>query len=267
MARIVVIEHELQRGLDLPYMVNTFAERWCALGHEVVRHYGTDNPPPGDLAILHVDLSVTPPEYRALAGRYSKVINGRVHDISKRRFSQLIVASDDPWAGPVIVKTDANFGGQPEQMLRARAAQRGLASDIEGGPVATRYPIYPSLRDVPATYWNAPGLIVEKFVPERDAQGHYCVRVWTFFGSGERNSIWRATDPIVKAGSVIERKPEPILEPVRAWREKLGFDFGKFDYVQHAGRAILLDVNRTPSFPATDSHVLHPVADGIAAYL
>jgi len=29
-------------------------------------------------------------------------------------------------------------------------------------------------------------------------------------------------------------------------RRKLGFDYGKFDYVVHEGRAHLLDANRTP---------------------
>ena len=33
-----------------------------------------------------------------------------------------------------------------------------------------------------------------------------------------------------------------------ALRQRLGFDFGKFDYVLHQGRSYLLDVNRTPAF-------------------
>jgi len=29
-------------------------------------------------------------------------------------------------------------------------------------------------------------------------------------------------------------------------RRKLGFDYGKFDFVVHEGRAVLLDANKTP---------------------
>ena len=34
---------------------------------------------------------------------------------------------------------------------------------------------------------------------------------------------------------------------LEAFREANGFDFGKFDYVEHDGRPILLDINKTPT--------------------
>ena len=34
-------------------------------------------------------------------------------------------------------------------------------------------------------------------------------------------------------------------------RRRLGFDYGKFDFVVHGGRPILLDANRTPGGSAT----------------
>lgn len=271
MARIVILEHELQRGLGLPYMVNTFAERWRGLGHEVVWHYGAQDPPPGDLAILHLDLTTIPDSYRGLVAHYPRTLNARVLTVAKSSFSRQLVRRDTAWSGPVIVKTDANFGGRPEHLLRQRAQRDGLPCDIAAGPVATEYPIYASARDVPEDFWQMPGIIVEKFLPERDAQGRYLVRVWTFLGDRERNLIWRGTHPIVKAENVIARDPAEVPEAMRAWREKLGFEFAKLDYVVRDEGVVLLDVNRTPAFPSMDiarrRDALFPLADGIEAYL
>ena len=35
-------------------------------------------------------------------------------------------------------------------------------------------------------------------------------------------------------------------DELRALRRQLGFDYGKFDFVMHEGRAVLLDANKTP---------------------
>jgi len=123
MATIVILEHELQRGVRLPYMIYGVAERWRAAGHRVLVHHGTHDPPEGDLAIVHIDLTVIPEPYRALAARYPRVINGSVLDVSKRSFSRILLERESDWSGPVIVKTDANFGGRPEALLRAVAAR------------------------------------------------------------------------------------------------------------------------------------------------
>jgi hypothetical protein len=37
--------------------------------------------------------------------------------------------------------------------------------------------------------------------------------------------------------------PDPAIVSIR---EELGADFGKFDYVMHDGRAVLIDANKTP---------------------
>jgi hypothetical protein len=271
MATIVVLGHELQRHVDLPYMVKLFAERWRARGHTVVAHNAAKNPPAGDLAILHVDLTVVPDEYRVLAAHYPRVINGNVLDVSKSRISRDLVRPHTLWRGQVIVKTEANFGGKPEQLLRSVAAEHGAQSDIPAGPVAENYPIYDSIGAVPEIAWRTRGLIVEKFLPERDEHGDYCVRVWTFFGDRERSVRWRAAEPIVKAGNLLGRDPVDVPEEIRARRAELGFDFGKFDYVRHGGRWVLLDVNRTPSFPSDRPgpamEAIRALGDGIDAFL
>lgn len=271
MATIVILEHALQRAVRLPYMIYGVAERWRTEGHRVLVHYGTEDLPPGDLAILHVDLTVIPDAYRALAARYPRVVNGAVYDVSKRSFSRNLLERGSEWTGPVIVKTDANFGGRPEALLREVAARAGLAADIPAGPVMENYPIFASLRAVPEAVWATPGLVVERFVPERDERGHFFVRVWSFLGDRELSSRWRAAEAIVKAHNMLEREAVPVPDEVRAWRDELRFDFGKFDYVKVGTGYVLLDVNRTPAFPiqpdAPGAAMLARLAEGLQAFI
>ena len=42
-------------------------------------------------------------------------------------------------------------------------------------------------------------------------------------------------------------EPHPAM---REARRRLGFDYGKFDYVERDGGAVLLDANPTPSYGA-----------------
>ncbi|HVC10717.1 MAG TPA: hypothetical protein VNE59_03690 [Burkholderiales bacterium] len=264
MATIVILEHALQRSLRLPYLVYGLAERWRRDGHRVIVHHGLDAPPAGDLAIVNIDLTVIPAAYRALYARYAKVLNGAVLDVSKRRYSLDLLDRYSDWVGAVIVKTDANFGGRPEALLRSVAVAEGSSCDIPAGPLAQGYPIYRSLREVPAAVWTTPGLIVERFLPERDARGDYYLRTWMFLGDRDRSTRWRATGPIVKADNTLERVPAEVPDEIRAWRERLGFDFGKFDFVRHGERWVLLDVNRTPAYPPWVPGVPDPALDTLA---
>ena len=268
MATIVILEHELQQYVELPYMMRTFAEHWRACGHQVHLHHGLGEPPPGDLAILHVDLTVVPPAYLQLLRRFPRTVNAAVADVSKRRFSADLLDRYSDWIGPVIVKTDRNFGGKPEQLLRAVGARAGGAMDIDEGAVAESYPVYESLRRVPPAVWGDPGLIVERFLPERDGE-EYALRVWTVLGDRDRSVRWRAREPIVKAGNMIGRDEVEVPAALREWRRRLGFDFGKFDYVRHGERWVLLDVNRTPSYPrqSRGPDPLAALAEGVESYL
>ncbi|MFT4584474.1 MAG: hypothetical protein ACI915_001919 [Gammaproteobacteria bacterium] len=262
MARIVILEHEFQ--IANPFMLAAFATRWIAAGHEVLWHRGVTRPPPGDLAILHINMTVVSAPYRALLKHYPKVINGSVVDISKRLFSANILPRDAPWDGAVIVKTNTNFGGLPEFNARAASLKPGLQSDIPVGPRLVHYPIFHSINDVPDAYWREPGLIVERFTPEIDDDGNYCVRVWTFFGDEQRCALWRSKEQQVKSGNAFERSAADPPRNLSHWRRRLGFEFGKFDYVIHNGREVLLDVNRTPTFPRGGSPNADAAADQLA---
>lgn len=250
MASIVILEHALQQHVKLPYMVYSLAERWQRAGHRVLVHRGLGAPPAGDLAFVNIDLTVIPAAYRELYARFPRVVNARVLDVSKSRFSADLLDRYSDWIGPVIVKTEANYGGKPEQLLRSIAQREGLPCDIPAGPVAESYPLYDSLRKVPDAVWGAPGIVVERFLPETDAAGLYYSRHWVFLGDRDRSIRLRSKVPIIKSGDALGREEVPVPEELRAWRARLGFDFGKFDYVRHGARTVLLDVNRTPSLPA-----------------
>ena len=135
-----------------------------------------------------------------------------------------------------------------------------------------RYYLCDSVRHVPEGIWTTPGVIVEKFIPEEDARGTY-LRVWTFFGGQERSSRYRANAPLIRFADYIDREPIAVPGEMRAIRARLGFDYGKFDYVKNAGRYFLLDANRTPGAPgafANDPEVsvsLDRLATGIEAFL
>jgi hypothetical protein len=271
MARIVIIEHRFQSRLKRRYLAHSLGVFWRQRGHEVVLHGGIENPPEGDLALLHVDLTVVPPPYRRVLERYPRVLNRAVLDVSKRLISrQLVAGPDDPWDGPVLVKTDANYGGLPELGLRTLAGRAGVPTAIPEGVALESYTVFPSPGAVPPAVWTTPALIVERFLPERDGRGYY-MRHWTFLGDRERSNRYRAEVPIIKASDILDGEPVPVPDDMRAWRARLGFDFGKFDYVLHDGRCVLLDVNRTPGSPdemiARQPAAFQALADGIESFL
>ena len=100
------------------YAIDHYALRWKDAGYRVIDHIGLSNIPLADVVIVHMDLTVIPKEYVDLINEFPKVINGEILDISRRRFSQLLLSKTDSYKGPVIVKTNANYGGLPEAILK-----------------------------------------------------------------------------------------------------------------------------------------------------
>ena len=272
MATIVILEHRHQEKLGIHYMAYEFARRWEERGHRVLFHRGLDAPPAGDVALLHHDLTVVPEAYLQLARRYPRVVNAATADIRKSRYSECLLARDDPWVGRVLIKTEANHGGHVDDALRRASVATGHECDVAELTLMDHYYLCDSTRHVPEAIWTTPGVIVEKFIPEEDERGTY-VRFWTFFGGEERSFRYRANVPLIRFSDCIDREPIPVPDELRAIRARLGFDFGKFDYVKHEGRYYLLDANRTPGAPdafASDPAVkasLDRLAGGIDAFL
>ncbi len=69
-------------------------------------------------------------------------------------------------------------------------------------------------------------------------------------GPRERCTRFITKDRISKAAGVLGYEPMEVPEKLRAERERLGFDFGKFDFVMHNGEPLLFDANRTPGTAA-----------------
>jgi hypothetical protein len=251
MSRIVLITHTYDDFRGRKFLLGALASRWIDSGHDVAVVAGLDNWPQADIAVMHLDISVIPAAYSQASLRYPIVVNAAATDIRKRHVSRNLVRPNDGWTGPVIVKTDLNCRGIPELHALDGFRRDGKPADLAPGPIVSTqqpYPVLRSAQEVPPAIWNNEGLVVERFLTERDARG-YWLRVWVFFGDRERCSRYCARDPVVKSTDVILREPAPVPEALRAERERLGFDYGKFDFVVVDGKPILLDANRTPSAP------------------
>ncbi|MCE0482729.1 MAG: hypothetical protein LV479_00660 [Methylacidiphilales bacterium] len=237
----------LERDRPEAYVVSELTRYWREDGLSVQFLFGTKNHVPADLLFLHVNLSVVPENYLDFARRYPCCVNLVVRDIRKHSFSSLLLTPDSNYPGPVIVKTDLNCGGDPERRLHphlfTRFAHRWQYRFRPGRGDAL-YSTYSSLREVPPACWRDPGLVIEKFVPERIGDD-YAVRTYHFLGNQEAFFLLKGREPIVKGETVTETvafKPDPRLSDIR---RRLGFDYGKFDYVLLDGQPVLLDLNKT----------------------
>jgi hypothetical protein len=248
--RIAILLHARDRDAEQrSYIAWELAACWRAAGVAVELVRGAAQVPDADLLLPHLDLTVTPPEYAALLDAHPCAVNRGVRDVSKRRISAQLLRPGDGWDGPVIVKTDRNFGGVPEtRFLEPEvepARELATASALRPG----RYRVFASLSEVPAAVRANPALVLERFLPEHDGE-LYCVRSYTFFGDAEVCWKKRGRRPVVKNRDLVDRvrvEPHPAM---REARRRLRFDYGKFDYVERDGGAVLLDANPTPSYGA-----------------
>lgn len=242
--RIAILFHEADRGQDQRgYSVSRLSQIWQDDGHEIVHLFGTGAFVPADIVIVHVDLSVVPDEYLDFATRYPASVNGRVKDIRKSTFSRdLLLTAGDAWDGPVIVKSDRNYGGGPEALKGIpRLDGRGTLPPFNS---PAQYRVFASLHEVPPPVFESADFVVQKFVPELE-DGLFHMRMYQFFGDWGDCTRLGANDPIVKVDTQVTKAPVPVHPEIVALRHAMGFDFGKFDYVMVRGRPILLDVNKT----------------------
>src|SRR3954465_10131149 len=114
MIRVVIITHVYDGFRERDFLLRSLAGHWLDAGHDVHLAEGLCDWPDGDVAIMHVDLSLIPAAYSDAAKRYPVVINGAAIDVRKRLVSRNLVTRGDGWSGPVIIKTDLNYSGIPE---------------------------------------------------------------------------------------------------------------------------------------------------------
>lgn len=273
-------------------MIWEMVETWRTMGLDVRVAHGPTDPVAAegaDLVVPHVNLTMTPPEYRDYLDRQPNVVNRGVYDVSKRAISKNLVAEDDSYDGPVIVKTDLNYGGLPELGAEARARRMTLWGRVRarvfGKKPVTRppftsledatalrvdeYRVFPTRAEVPAGVFRNPHLVVERFVPERK-DGLFLLRTFFFFGDRECGQLRGGPDPVVKGPSQTLREPATPHPGIVALRREMGWDYGKFDYVLRHGEVVLLDANRTPGtgrISAISSEIAHHLAGGVGGLL
>ena len=246
-----------------------------------------------DAVLSHVDVTVRPERYRNGLAKCRYVANRRVTDIRKSTFSQQVVRPDDSYVGPVIVKTETNCGGsgenfvasrQPKSVQRVRKLCRPIR--IAARCIAARthsrwgwrstvesidYPIFESKHELPTCIYRNPHLLVERFLPERAGED-YVLRWYTFFGRHGLAVRSHSHDRVIKGTNGFDFE---VVEPhphIVAAAGRLGFDYGKFDYVVCDGQAILLDINHTPTWGQNVPHsirelITERVVEGIREWL
>jgi len=278
--KIAVLTHVNDNFVSGPYLLRILVEAWENVGIDIRVLRGIEHFEPADALILHADLTIVPDDYLAFCKQYPLVINGGVRDISKRKISSSLVGQKDSYFGPVIVKTNCNFGGKSERKMARRRPLHRVLSSLTGwlpwswtGQLRPhKYPIFNSSRDVPRAAWRNPHLVVERFLPEREST-YYCLRQWIFFGDHEINHRIFSKSPIVKARNTIHHEDGlPVPEALRALRTKLQFDYGKFDYALVNGQPVLYDANRTPTAAwtttttARQASIVNELAQGLFSF-
>jgi hypothetical protein len=276
---IAILFHENNRKRHLSsYAITFLAEFWRQDGNRVHYLFGTRKFVPADILLIHVDLSVVPDEYLEFASRYPIALNRAAKDIRKSLISVNLVRPGDSYSGKVIVKTDLNYGGSPERIMRRnpslwrRLSPRRFVQDNTDGSglkAPFDYRIYDSLAELPPLVFERNDVVVEKFLPEQE-ENFFFIRHYEFLGDCATCTRLAALNPIVKDQTVVRiEEVEPYPEIVQA-RGRLNFDYGKFDYVVHDGGPVLLAANKTTGADRVSSRELNARrrhrANGIYSY-
>lgn len=252
MSRILIICHPHDRTLQDNYILHALIAPWRARGHAIEIQSGWAKRPAADLVIPHIDVTVLPTDAVAFLNSYPNVVNRRLTDISKRRVSANLLQRDDPWPGPVMVKTDANHAGIPDFVRRPAPPRwrRLLARDPQPlpPPPAARYRIYGRLADVPPEVWRDRSLVVEKLITQREGD-HYILQQWWLMGDAVVYRSQAGYAPVVAGPDIERRAAMPIEAPpeLQALRARTGLDFGKVDFVRHDGGITVFDIATTPT--------------------
>lgn len=237
--------------LESKYAVRYIAAYWRPLGVEFAMTTDPKTAPEGDIGWQHLDVTRVPTAYTRLLARYPVTINGGTRDVGKDVIASHLVSRDDEWQGAVIVKTNLNFGGRVEDWAKQWRPLRHpwfhrlrdqLPSRMTGRMAPEKYPILESKAEVPGWMWNDRRFVVQRFLAERRGE-LYGIRRWFFLGSSEFAYRAFGAQPIVQGDTHAEWERVEPPAAARAYRERLGLDYGKIDYAELDGEFVAYDVN------------------------
>ncbi len=260
MPRLLVVCHPNDRFMTGSYILHAMLleMKRTGLGMKVQRHW-TERPP-ADLVIPHIDLTVWPDSLIEFLTHYPNVVNRRLADISKRSISEDLLRPGDEWRGPVIVKTDLNYGGIVDRRHEREGAKRGEANSMSA-PTARvpqqirpfyqgRYGVFDTIAAVPSGIWKDPNLIVERYHGERKGALYGLRQLFLVGDAYVMRQLW-GPNPVVKGDNITERQwlegppPPDVLAVARA----RGVEFGKIEFTVVDGKAFVFDIARTPTGP------------------
>lgn len=236
------------------------AVRLCDVWEQRGHHVSVTSAPyvDADCVLLHIDTTKIKPELIPATPPNALFLNKNVTDISKRRVSRNLVSPMADYDGPVIVKTNDNYYGLPvvprtrrhRAILALRKTVRSKTWRYLRMLLQKSYPILKNKSEVPGWVWRRDDIVVERYMAEMD-DGLYVLRIWVFMGTREYGVKLYARSPIVKGNDIVRYEYlTEVPDKLRQERKRLGFDFGKFDYVLENGVAQLLDANATPTIYA-----------------
>jgi len=250
---------------------------WAAQGHVIKVSQGIDQHAKADVVISHIDLTIVPDEYSVFLRNYPAAINIKATNISKAAISQNLLGEGDSYEGEVIVKTANNYGGLPEliHQMNSGQIQNAMTNERPWKRVeyldTHNYPRFSSIDQVPQGVWQNNRLIVEKFLPEKDAKGNYCLRYWIFLGNREISVLHHSQKAIIKDTDHNSRLISEVPTDLRDFRKKMGIDFGRIDYGIVNGKTVVYDINSTPAAGENQLKLiggrLTELAEGIELYL
>jgi hypothetical protein len=252
---ITIITNEFNSKIEgTRYFLAHLAKLWEQQGVKVHVSEGC-NYIPADIAFIHVDTSVVADEYLELGKRYPVALNGTVKSILKSSISKYLLKRGDPYTGPVIVKTDANYGGANEFVNAVKSGHSGFIDPEVERPWRKRevmdslnYPVFKSLSEVPSGVWKNNKLVVEKFLPEQLENGNYRLCTYVFLGEQECALWMTSPEPVLKSAVATDAGMiDEIPQSIREIRKASGFNYGKFDYTEVDGEIIVFDMNKTPA--------------------
>ena len=228
---------------------------------------------------------------RALRARGIRVLNEHVTDISKRRVQAACAQSGlhttlAPQAGDpdemLIVKTDANYGGEKERLLSPEQRRAlGLSSRSRMIERHDGYLILPR-RQVRPEFWHSRQIVVERFIENRRHvfyRGHKVLdhlivsRMVNPAGIKKMLQQIRRTNWYFRLpGDVPIQGPVPVpmrvVRAVAAFSRTFKLDVGSIDVlVDNDDQPYVIDVNASPYWGETNfDHMLKFLAGGLKSF-